>query len=192
MSDPAKAALRQTAFAARKLAQADAATATPRATAHLLDVIGPPEGHIVSGYMAIRTEIDPLAAMTALYAAGARLCVPVIPGRGVPLEFREWHPGCTLVAGPFGALIPEGGAELIPDTLIVPLLAFDATLNRLGYGGGYYDRTLQRLRAAGPVRAIGFAFAAQEVPSLPIEPTDQPLDALVTENGPLAPTRPAS
>lgn len=187
MNDDPKAAARTAAFAARKAAHAEAATKTAPANAHLLDAIGPGQGRIVSGYMAIRTELSPLPTMEALHADGARLCVPVIIGKGQPLQFREWTPGCTLVDGPFGARIPEHGDWLTPDTLIVPLVAFDVALNRLGYGGGFYDRTLEGLRAAAPTRAIGFAYAAQELPHVPLEPTDQPLDTLVTENGALAP-----
>jgi 5-formyltetrahydrofolate cyclo-ligase len=185
-SDP-KAALRKAAFAARKAAFADAATAVPEATRNLLEEIGPAEDRIVSGYMPIRTELDPVPAMEALHARGARICVPVIVGRGLPLDFAEWHPGAAMVEGPFGALIPEDGARLMPDTLIVPLVAFDQGMARLGYGGGFYDRTLARLRAVGRPRAIGFAFAAQEVPRLPADPTDAALDAIVTERGVLRP-----
>jgi 5-formyltetrahydrofolate cyclo-ligase len=188
MSD-VKAALRQTAYAARKAAfDARAETgAVAAATSHLLAEIGPPAGRTVSGYMPIRTELDPLPAMTALHGMGARLCVPVIVAKGQPLDFREWTPGCALTEGPFGAMIPETGDWLTPDTLIVPLIAFDPACNRLGYGGGFYDRTLARLRAAGPVRAIGLAFAAQRVPALPVEPTDMALDAIVTERGVIRP-----
>ncbi|MBF9061120.1 5-formyltetrahydrofolate cyclo-ligase [Rhodobacterales bacterium HKCCSP123] len=184
MSD-VKAALRQTAYAARKAAFAARADtgAVAAATAHLLAEIGPPRGRIVTGYMPIRTELDPLAAMTALHGQGARLAVPVIAGKGQPLDFREWTPGCALTEGPFGAMIPESGDWLTPDTLIVPLVGFDAACNRLGYGGGFYDRTLARLAAQAPTRAIGFAFAAQELPPLPVEPTDIALDAIVTEAG---------
>jgi 5-formyltetrahydrofolate cyclo-ligase len=182
-----KADLRKAAYAARKAAYAEAAAAVPMATAQLLSEIGEESGRVVSGYMPIRTELDPVPAMAALHAAGARICVPVIAGKGLPLGFREWRPGAVLVEGPFGAMIPEGGDWLTPDTLIVPLVAFDRRLNRLGYGGGFYDRTLAKLRASGPVRAIGFAFAAQELPEIPAEHTDQPLDAVVTEAGVLRP-----
>ncbi|MEX3014372.1 5-formyltetrahydrofolate cyclo-ligase [Gymnodinialimonas hymeniacidonis] len=185
MTDDPKAAARKTAFAARKVAHATV-QATP-ATEHLLATIGPAKGSIIAGYMPIRTEISPLPAMTALHAAGARLCVPVIEAAGHPLDFREWTPDCAMESGPFGAQVPAKGDWLTPDTLIVPLVAFDARLKRLGYGGGFYDRTLERLRNAAPTRAIGFAYAAQELPDVPQEPTDQPLDALVTENGRLAP-----
>ncbi|MDG4647466.1 5-formyltetrahydrofolate cyclo-ligase [Roseibacterium sp. SDUM158017] len=188
-----KADLRKAAFAARKEAFAEAARAVPAATRALLSEIGAPEGRVVSGYMPIRTELDPVPAMAALHAMGARICVPVIVDRGLPLDFREWRPGVEMAEGPFGAMIPQTGKWLTPDTLIVPLVAFDRRLNRLGYGGGFYDRTLARLRGAAPragaspVRAIGFAFAAQEVHELPADATDQPLDALVTEMGVLHP-----
>ncbi len=101
----------------------------------------------------------------------------------MPLKFREWTPGCALVEGEFGALIPAEGAWLDPVVLIVPLLAFDARGYRLGYGGGFYDRTLEALRARRPTLAVGFAFAAQEVAEVPIDATDQRLDAVVTETG---------
>ncbi len=182
MTMPDKAALRTLAYAARKLAHA----AGGDATAALLAEIGPVTGHVISGYMPIRTEISPLSAMAAL-ATTNRICVPVIMGKGLPLSFREWTPDAVMVAGPFGALTPETGDFLTPDILIVPLVGFDRHAQRLGYGGGFYDRTLARLRAMGPVRAIGLAYRAQELPPLPIEPTDQPLDCIVTEQGVIRP-----
>jgi 5-formyltetrahydrofolate cyclo-ligase len=130
--------------------------------------------------MPMRTEIDPLPAMAAhLGPVG----VPVIMAAATPLRFREWSPGCAMMEGAFKALIPVDGAWVTPQVLIVPLLAFDARGYRLGYGGGFYDRTLQGLRAAGPVVAIGFAFSAQEVAEVPIDDTDQRLDMIITENG---------
>lgn len=185
-SDP-KATARTAAFAARKAAHTLAAEATPAATRHLLAAIGAAHGRIIAGYMPIRTEISPLPAMKALHKAGARLCVPVINAAGRPLDFREWTPDAAMIDGPFGARVPATGDWLTPDTLIVPLVAFDAHLNRLGYGGGFYDRTLERLRANAPTRAMGLAYAAQELPQVPQEPTDQPLDALITGNGPVLP-----
>ncbi len=187
MSDDPKARARIAAFAARKAAHEEAATKVPAATAHLLAALPDPSRRVIAAYLAIRTEIDPLAAMRHLHAAGARLCVPVIEGAGLPLRFREWVPDGPLVAGPFGAKIPAAGDWLVPDTLIVPLVAFDRRLNRLGYGGGFYDRTLEGLRRDAPTRAIGFAYAAQELPNLPLEPTDQRLDGVITENGSVAP-----
>jgi 5-formyltetrahydrofolate cyclo-ligase len=180
-----KTALRQTAYAARKGAfdLREETRAVEAATAHLLAEIGPARGRSIAAYLPIRTEIDPRPAMTELHRMGAQIGVPVIAGPGLPLDFRHWTPDTPLVPGPFGAMIPESGDWIIPDTLLVPLVGFDAACNRLGYGGGFYDRTLARLAAASPVRAIGLAFAAQALPPLPLEPTDMPLDAIVTEAG---------
>jgi 5-formyltetrahydrofolate cyclo-ligase len=130
--------------------------------------------------MPMRTEIDPLPAMAAHQGV---VGVPVIMAKATPLRFREWGPGTAMEAGAFGALIPSEGAWVEPQVLIVPLLAFDARGYRLGYGGGFYDRTLQGLRARHEVLAIGFAFAAQEVAEVPIDVFDQRLDAVVTEQG---------
>jgi 5-formyltetrahydrofolate cyclo-ligase len=174
----AKSAARTAAFARRKAAHADAARLTPPATAQLIAALS--GARIVSGYMPIRTEIDPRPTMEALHSRGARLCLPVIEGKAMPLSFREWAPGDALIDGPFGALIPAGGETLTPDALIVPLAAFDRAGGRLGYGGGFYDRSLAQLRAAAPVLAIGFAYAAQQADALPQEPTDQPLTAIDT------------
>lgn len=182
--DDPKPALRKAAFAARAEAHRTQAHLTPRATARLLAEIGAPRSRIVAGYMPIRSEIDVRPAMTALHAAGARIAVPVILAKGAPLAFHEWTPEARMIAGPFGAQVPERGDVLEPDTLIVPLVAFDADLNRLGYGGGFYDRSLAALRAGGrTVRAVGFAYAAQRMEALPPGPFDMPLDAVVTEAG---------
>jgi 5-formyltetrahydrofolate cyclo-ligase len=109
--------------------------------------------------------------------------VPVILGPGQALRFREWSPGCAMVDGAFGARIPAEGAWVEPEVVIVPLVGFDARGYRLGYGGGFYDRTLAGLRARHPVLAVGFAFAAQELPEVPIDEFDQRLDVIVTEAG---------
>ena len=183
MTDPAaaKQTLRKAAFQRRKAAHADAA-AGRAAAANLLAVLQAHRGRVIAGYMPIRTEVDPLPVMTEMAGHGP-VVVPVIAGAGQPLRFRRWHPGCAMIAGPFGALVPEQGEMLDPEVLIVPLVAFDARGGRLGYGGGFYDRTLERLRAARPTVAIGFAYAAQQADTLPCEPTDQPLDMIVTEAG---------
>ena len=184
-----KAEARRAAFARRKMAHerrgADGAQ-------RLTEVLEEQRGKVLAGYMPMRTEIDCLPAMAAHVAVGGRVGVPVIPGVAMPLRFREWRPEVPMVAGEFGALIPAHGDWLVPEVLVVPLLAYDARGYRLGYGGGFYDRTLEGLRARGPVLAIGFAYAAQEVAAVPIEPTDQPLDLIVTEAGVIAPSsRPA-
>ncbi|NGQ91113.1 5-formyltetrahydrofolate cyclo-ligase [Rhodobacter sp. HX-7-19] len=175
--DEAKAAARKAAFAARKEAFA---RGQGQAAELLADVLAPYRGKALAGYMAMRTEIDPTAAMAA---HPGPVGVPVILGAGQALKFREWSPGCAMVAGEFGALIPAEGAWVEPEVVIVPLVGFDARGYRLGYGGGFYDRTLAGLRARHPVLAVGFAFAAQELPEVPIDQYDQRLDVIVTEAG---------
>lgn len=174
-----KEVARAEAFARRKTAH-DAARGPGAATRLVLEVLAPYRGRVISGYLPMRTEIDPVPAMTAL-ALDSKVVVPVIPGTATPLLFRRWIPGGTLIEGPFGALVPETGEDLEPDALIVPLVAFHRNGHRLGYGGGYYDRTLARLRALRSVFAVGFAYAGQEADDLPLEPTDARLDAIVTE-----------
>ena len=125
-------------------------------------------------------DVGPLAA--ALDAAGASLVLPVDWSPGSPLVYRRWAPGDRLAIGPMGIAEPLALAPAMqPDVLFVPLAAFDRRGHRLGYGAGNVDRTLTILRGSKRVRAIGIAFAAQEEPSLPIEPHDEPLDTIVTE-----------
>ena len=177
-----KAAARAAAFERRKLAHANAGAQA----GFLSEVLAGYRGVPLAGYMPMRTEIDPLPAMAEAAAHGP-VAVPVIIDKGQPLRFRIWTPDAPLVAGIFGALVPQDGDWMTPQILIVPLVAFDPSGGRLGYGGGFYDRTLQGLRAAGPVMAIGFAFAGQQADDLPLEPTDQPLDMIVTERGVITP-----
>ncbi|GKY87270.1 5-formyltetrahydrofolate cyclo-ligase [Sinisalibacter aestuarii] len=173
-----KAAARKAAYARR--AEAHGRGLDGAAQARLLELLAPQRGRAISGFVPIRTEINPLPVMAEMAAHGP-VCVPVIEARAQPLLFRRWRPGCRMAPGPFGAAVPVEGEEIAPDVLIVPLVAFDRTGGRLGYGGGFYDRTLERLRALRPTLAIGFAYAAQEADGLPLEPTDQPLDAIVTD-----------
>lgn len=173
-----KEAARKAAFARRKLAHGEGQGA--RAAARLLNYLRPHQGKIIAAYMPIRTEISPLSVMTEM-AKTSRICVPVIQGAGQVLVFREWLPGCVMIDGPFGAKVPAQGDWLVPELVIVPLVAFDCKGARLGYGGGFYDRSLAALRAQHATLAIGFAYAAQEADILPQEPTDQPLDTLVNE-----------
>ena len=146
----------------------------------LIGILAPYAGKTISGYMPIRTEINPLAAMVHMAACG-QVTVPVIEAAGKPLRFSRWTPDCAMVDGPFGARVPAEGVYLEPELLIVPLVAFTRAGGRLGYGGGFYDRSLEGLRSIRPTIAIGFAFGAQEADDLPLEPTDQPLDLIVTE-----------
>lgn len=141
----------------------------------------------VAGYLPIKTEIDPRPAMAEASAYG-EVGVPVIQAAGQPLIFAQWVPEIPLVDGPFGAQVPAELLPIIPQIVIVPLVAFDRHGGRLGYGGGFYDRTLEWLREKGPVMAIGFAYGAQETDHLPLEPTDQPLDLIVTERRVIEPS----
>jgi 5-formyltetrahydrofolate cyclo-ligase len=187
-----KAALREAAQARRKAAHDAAKGAAAAARDHFLAAGLHRGARIASAYRRIRSELDPEPLMLALHDAGCRLCVPVIEGRGLPLRFREWRPGARMRPGPFGAQVPVEGDWLEPELMIVPLLAFDAAGRRLGYGGGFYDRTIAGRRAAGPVRAIGFGYAAQEVDEVPADETDALLDAIVTEAGVIRPRAPAA
>jgi 5-formyltetrahydrofolate cyclo-ligase len=177
-----KAVLRRAAFARRKAAHAEGHDAAAQTV--LQRHLAPWAGRPLAGYLPIRTEIDPTPVMAAWEGP---VGVPVVEGPGRPLRFRAWRPGCRMVEGPFGVLVPEAGEDILPEALIVPLVAFDRRGVRLGYGGGYYDRTLAGLRAFAPVHAVGFAYAAQEESSLPVEPTDVVLDAVATERGVLVP-----
>jgi 5-formyltetrahydrofolate cyclo-ligase len=150
------------------------------ASARLLEHLQPHAGKPVAGYMAMRTEINPITAMAEL-SLECQIGVPVIVGAGRPLVFHRWSPGAEMVDGTFGARVPAKAEPMVPEVLIVPLVAFDRHGGRLGYGGGFYDRTLQLLRGNRRTYAIGMAYAAQESDALPLEPTDQPLDAVVTE-----------
>ena len=136
-----------------------------------------------SVFTALGDEIDVKPLLAQLHAAGHPIGLPVVLGKGQPLVFRAWHPGLALVAGGFKTEVPpQSSPELVPQVLIVPLLAFDAEGYRLGYGGGFYDRTLEKLRKSGarPL-AVGVAFAAQHVARVPRDAYDQPVDWIVTE-----------
>jgi 5-formyltetrahydrofolate cyclo-ligase len=125
--------------------------------------------------------------MRKLAGAGATLALPVIAGRGKPLTMRAWRWNEPLAAGQWGIREPKPDAmEVEPDILLVPLLAFDRSGHRIGYGAGYYDLTIARLRARKPVTAIGLAFAAQEVSAVPTTPHDERLDLVLTENEAIA------
>jgi len=184
-SDPiaaAKAKLRQDMLARREALPATARVAAAETIAARGLPVAVPAGAIVSGYSPLKSEISPVPLMRRLADAGAWLALPVVQGRGKPLVMRAWAFGEALGKGQWGIREPKPEApEAFPDILIVPLAAFDRSGYRLGYGAGYYDMTIARLRSMKPVIAIGIAFAAQEVPELPKTPRDEKLDFMLTE-----------
>jgi 5-formyltetrahydrofolate cyclo-ligase len=152
--------------------------------AHGGDAIDVAPGAIVSGFLPIRSEVDIRPLMARLRERGARLCVPAILNRST-IVFRELVPGAALIATGFGTSGPGPDAAVLdPDIMLVPLSAFDSTGHRIGYGAGHYDRAITRLHQKGlNPRLIGIAFDCQEVPSVPAEPHDVRLDAILTESG---------
>jgi len=168
---------------ARRLAAGRRAGADPglgeALAARLLAELPPPAGVAVAGYWPIGDEIDIRPLLFELHRRGHPIGLPVTPPRGLPLEFRRWTPDAAMRPGRFGTVYPDGEA-LVPDLVLVPLLAFDRRCFRLGYGGGYYDRTLATLPGA---TAIGCAYALQEMKDVPVEPHDIRLHAIATERG---------
>jgi 5-formyltetrahydrofolate cyclo-ligase len=186
-----KRALRQEALAARAAAHQAGSAAAARAVAeHLLAVSLPVDGAI-GGYWPIRDELDPRPALRALGVSGRGLALPAVVERAAPLVFRPWRPDEPLATDALGLPAPPAAAgTVLPRVVLVPVVAFDRRGHRLGYGAGYYDRTLPVLRAAGPVLALGLAYAAQEVAAVPANALDAPLDGVVTEKGVLWCRRP--
>ncbi|MSO68051.1 MAG: 5-formyltetrahydrofolate cyclo-ligase [Pseudolabrys sp.] len=177
-----KAALRASALARRDAlpaAERAAAAETIAARAFPLTIV---PGTIVSGYSAMKTEINPIPLLRKLSQAGASLALPAIASRGKPLIMRAWSFGAPLKAGQWGIREPvPDAAEVFPDILIVPLACFDRTGHRIGYGAGYYDMTIRGLRNRKKVVAIGVAFAAQEIAKVPATTRDERLDLVLTE-----------
>jgi len=171
-----KAAARTRAVAAR--AACDPGLGV-RLAGHVLRHAPPPAGAVVAGFWPLPGEIDIRPLLHALVQRGHAVLLPFTPPRGQPLVFRRWRPGDAMAAGRFGTPTPIG-EMMVPDMLLVPLLAFDRRGHRLGYGAGYYDRTLATLPRAG---TLGCAFAAQELDSVPAGPQDVRLAAIATERG---------
>jgi len=180
--DTIKSEIRRGAAARRDaLPVAERAAAAATIAARPLPV-AVPAGAVVSGFSPLKSEINPVPLMRVFADAGARLALPVVAGRGKPLVMRSWAFGEPLVAGVWGIREPPASApEVFPDILIVPMLAFDRTGHRIGYGAGYYDMTIARLRGMKPVVALGIAYAAQEIAEIPTTPRDARLDFVLTE-----------
>jgi 5-formyltetrahydrofolate cyclo-ligase len=178
-----KAELRRAALARRDALPAADRMAAAQAIAELGLPIALGSGVVVSGFSPLKSEISPLPLLRRLADAGAPLALPVVVGRGQPLIMRAWSFGAPLTSGVWGIREPPADApEVFPDILLVPLLAFDRTGHRIGYGAGYYDMTIARLRAMKPVMAIGIALAAQEIAAVPATPRDARLDLVLTEH----------
>lgn len=189
-----KQALREYALAWRRSTRRAAGPGEGvRAANHYLAAVPTPAGAVVSGYWAIRDEIDAMPLLTRLAGAGFVCCLPAVVGKGRALEFRVWTPGAALSHGPFRIPEPvEGALPAEPTHLLVPLLAYDREGYRLGYGGGYYDRSLRALRAERRIVAIGMAYTEQLMPDLPRDAQDEPLDWIVTERGAMPTPRQAA
>jgi 5-formyltetrahydrofolate cyclo-ligase len=139
-------------------------------------------GTIVSGFSPLKSEINPLPLMRRLADAGAQLALPVVAGRGKPLIMRAFAFGDALASGQWGIREPKSEAgEVAPDILLVPLLAFDSSGHRVGYGAGYYDMTIAKFRAMKRITAVGVAYAAQQIDTVPVTPRDARLDLVLTE-----------
>jgi 5-formyltetrahydrofolate cyclo-ligase len=181
--EDSKAALRREAMTRRDALPAEARQAAAEAIAAREFPLAVAPGVIVSGFMPLKSEINTLPLMQRLAQAGVRLALPVVAGRGKPLIMRAWRPGEDLAAGVWGLREPKPDvAQVEPDIVLVPLLAFDRAGHRIGYGAGFYDLTIAALRARKPVMAIGLAFATQEIAAVPATPRDARLDLVLTEH----------
>ncbi len=185
--DAAKHALRPDMSRRRSALSAEQREAGAQALAQTgIAFASPPPGAVVSGYAAIRDELSPLPLLETLAASGHPSALPIIEVKGAPLIFRAWEPGAPLKSGAFSVPVPgEDATVLTPEILLVPLLAFDMDGFRLGYGAGFYDRTLAGLRAKGSVTAIGIAFDEQRLEAVPRGAYDEPLDWVLTPSGPI-------
>ena len=186
MTDPqAKDAARREARARRDaIADGDRSAAAAAVRDRIAELAR--DGHLprgaAGGYWPLGSELDARPALLHLKDLGHAVGLPVSGPRGTALLFRDWDSQAPMAAGRYGIQEPaEGRAVLRPSLLLVPLLAFDRSGHRLGYGAGYYDRTLDGLRAGGTVLAVGVAFAAQEMPAVPVDGHDERLDWIVTE-----------
>ena len=141
-----------------------------------------PENPVFSAYWPMKTELDLRPLMHSLFHRGFTVALPVVSGKDEPLLFRRWEPDAKLVEGPYGTEQPDEKYEVvIPTVLLLPLLAFDRQGGRLGYGGGFYDRTVNLLRRTGNPVVIGAAFSDQEIDRVPLEDTDEKLNFILTE-----------
>ncbi len=181
-----KTVLRQKMGAERKRAQAERADAPLHAARIFMEHIAPGPDDCVALYYPYRSELDTFPLRDELQTRAISVALPVVTEEDAPLIFRSWTPQTNLVSGKFKIQVPdENSATITPTIIVCPLLAFGSKGERLGYGGGFYDRTLEKLRAMGGVRAIGYGYGAQRLDHLPTNRLDQPLDWMITERGAL-------
>ena len=180
-----KKAARADAAAIRKLAREALGSHAGLALASHEFPVKPEAGKsVVSAFHPFRTEIDTRPLLGQLVADGWTTALPIIMGAGLPLVFRRWFPGEPTISADMNIMRPlDDAPEVEPDVLIVPLLAFDTQGFRVGYGSGFYDRTLAVLRAKKKITAIGVGYSAQQVPHVPHDELDQPVDFVMTEIG---------
>jgi len=182
--DAEKAKLREIAKSQRKKAAAElGADAAIQFADNLFRALGSLlADKVLSGYLEIGDELSVSVAVERHHENGGQCVLPVVTEAQAPLGFRHWSPGCELEEGPFRTSHPVAGSpELMPQVLLVPLLAFDAAGHRVGWGAGFYDRTLSNLRRRGEVVAVGAAYSAQRFDAVPRDRHDQPLDWVITE-----------
>lgn len=178
----AKAALRREVLARRRGTHAARGDRAPNDLRDRVLAELKPQGKTIAGYWPLGDEIDPRPMLIALGEAGGHMALPAVAGQGLVLIFRGWRDGDPLESGPFGTAHPPSRAPLVePDTLLLPLIAFDRRGNRLGYGAGYYDRTVANLRRQRKMLVIGIAYDEQEVPEVPAAAHDQRLDGVITD-----------
>lgn len=183
--DQAKAALRAQARKRREaVSSTDGPNAAQALARQLLLHIDLKPSDILAGYWPTGSEIDCRPFLEQACARNIPCALPVVTAAQAPLRFHAWQPHHKLNVGPYGIMAPAELSQTVTPTIILaPLLAFDMNGCRLGYGGGYYDRTIEALREKAAVRAIGIAFDAQRVDNLPCGAHDQRLDAVATETG---------
>jgi 5-formyltetrahydrofolate cyclo-ligase len=183
----AKRALRQRMRAAREnLGPGAKAAAAEAVSKHGVQFVKPRNGAIISAFSSMPDEFRVWPLLRRLAGEGYRLALPVMQGKGNPLIFRAWTPGDAMDAGVWGITEPKPDQPTLePDIALVPLLAFDATGQRLGYGGGFYDRTLRRLRSLKQIVAVGLAFDESQVDAVPHLDYDERLDWVLTPSGPI-------
>lgn len=174
---------RRTALLEQRMAVATALRSTwnTRITESLLGGLVVDRAVVVAAYWPFKGEFDPRFAMRIWRERGAATALPVVVGKGMPLQFRSWWPGMRTSAGVYGLPIPEEGAVVRPDVVLMPPVGFDAIGYRLGYGGGYYDRTLAAL-SPQPLK-IGVAFELSRIETIRPQAHDIPMDYVVTQDG---------